>query len=588
MANITVTRTGTVPTVTLDLGNRATIVGGDELTMTPYIIDATNPTYDLFADGYNADDIGRDLALQTALDAGEVTVDLNGVAILTGSELSSIGTGTLAGNVDNQTLAEVLAEGNLSGANDILMGDAQKVQLGASTNNYITNVGTNQVELSVNREFVVPIQSSSANAQWSFDDTHFLGEDDDFLAETNFTDQKIRMQDKAAGFYGSLLFSIFGGLTAARDWQLPDASGTVALTSQLSSYQLTSEKNAANGYAGLDASSKINPSQLPAIAITDTFVVASQAAMLALVAQTGDIAVRTDVEQTFILQGTDPSVLGDWVLLQTPTDAVASVFGRTGVVTAQSGDYTAAQVTNAFDKTADDTDDITEGATNKFATTAEKNKLGFITVTQAVDLDTMESNIATNNAKVTNATHTGDVTGATALTIANDAVTYAKMQNVSAASRLLGRGSAAGAGDTQELTLGTGLALTGTVLSATAGLPYFQSSSAEAVDTTSSTTYVQKLTFTTSSLTAGDYRIDFYGEVRTSGNNIDVGVQLGVDNIEVCLSENAVRDSGLYEARSGFVVKTLTAATHKLDINVKVQSGTLTFRRLRVAITRVA
>lgn len=50
--------------------------------------------------------------------------------------------------------------------------------------------------------------------------------------------------------------------------------------------------------------------------------------------------------------------------------------------------------------------------------------------------------------------HTGDVTssaGAVALTIANDAVTYAKMQNVSATSRILGRITAA-AGDAEELT----------------------------------------------------------------------------------------------------------------------------------------
>ena len=50
-----------------------------------------------------------------------------------------------------------------------------------------------------------------------------------------------------------------------------------------------------------------------------------------------------------------------------------------------------------------------------------------------------------------NATHTGDVTGSTALTIANDAVTYAKMQNVSATNRFLGR-ITAGAGDPEELT----------------------------------------------------------------------------------------------------------------------------------------
>ena len=46
---------------------------------------------------------------------------------------------------------------------------------------------------------------------------------------------------------------------------------------------------------------------------------------------------------------------------------------------------------------------------------------------------------------------TGSGTGSFAATIANDAVTYAKMQNVSATDRILGR-SSAGAGDVQEIT----------------------------------------------------------------------------------------------------------------------------------------
>lgn len=57
------------------------------------------------------------------------------------------------------------------------------------------------------------------------------------------------------------------------------------------------------------------------------------------------------------------------------TDAVASVFGRTGSVVATSGDYTASQVTNAFDKTADDLDDITAGTTNKHFTATDESKL---------------------------------------------------------------------------------------------------------------------------------------------------------------------------------------------------------------------
>lgn len=59
--------------------------------------------------------------------------------------------------------------------------------------------------------------------------------------------------------------------------------------------------------------------------------------------------------------------------------------------------------------------------------TADQAKLDHITVGQAVNLDTIESNTNTNNAKVSNATHSGDVTGSTTLTIAADAVTAAKL-----------------------------------------------------------------------------------------------------------------------------------------------------------------
>jgi len=72
----------------------------------------------------------------------------------------------------------------------------------------------------------------------------------------------------------------------------------------------------------------------------------------------------------------------------------------------------------------------------------------------------------------TRAALTGDVTASSnsnATTIANDAVTYAKMQNISSADRLLGRGNGGGSGDTQEISLGTNLSLSGTTLNATVG-----------------------------------------------------------------------------------------------------------------------
>lgn len=117
----------------------------------------------------------------------------------------------------------------------------------------------------------------------------------------------------------------------------------------------SANKDQAGGYAGLDLSGRLNPAQLPNLAITDTFVVVSQAAMLALTAQTGDVAVRTDENKSYILAGADPTVLADWQELLTPTTGVTTVFGRSGAVTAQNNDYTWAQI----DKTTSSLADLT-------------------------------------------------------------------------------------------------------------------------------------------------------------------------------------------------------------------------------------
>lgn len=149
-----------------------------------------------------------------------------------------------------------------------------------------------------------------------------------------------------------------GLVVAGTDAAVADITG---LQTALDAKESTANKNQNNGYAGLDSSGKLNPSQLPAIAVTDTSVVASQVDMLALTAEVGDLAVRTDLNKTFILRVSPASTLGNWQELLTPTDSVASVYGRTGIVTAQAGDYTA--------------DQITETVSNKILTSAERTKL---------------------------------------------------------------------------------------------------------------------------------------------------------------------------------------------------------------------
>lgn len=85
---------------------------------------------------------------------------------------------------------------------------------------------------------------------------------------------------------------------------------------------------------------KVPITQLPATAITDTHVVPTIEAMNALTAQVGDVAILTNPASTYILQ-TEPN---GWVMLNTPTDAVPSVFNRVGPIQAQAGDYTATMI----------------------------------------------------------------------------------------------------------------------------------------------------------------------------------------------------------------------------------------------------
>jgi hypothetical protein len=101
---------------------------------------------------------------------------------------------------------------------------------------------------------------------------------------------------------------------------------------------ITTQKGANNGIAPLDGNGKVPLDHIPASAIAEVFVVSSQSAMLALSAGVGDIAVRTDVNKSFILQATPATTLGNWVELLTPTDSVLSVDGLTGAVSL-SGTY---------------------------------------------------------------------------------------------------------------------------------------------------------------------------------------------------------------------------------------------------------
>jgi len=99
------------------------------------------------------------------------------------------------------------------------------------------------------------------------------------------------------------------------------------------------------------------------------------------------------------------------------------------------------------------------GATTASFLTAQNTKVNFITVTQAVDLDTMESNIATNNGKATNVTQTitltGDVTGGGTGTFAATVVDDSHTHTVATITNLSGTNTGDNATNSQYSSLAT-------------------------------------------------------------------------------------------------------------------------------------
>lgn len=67
---------------------------------------------------------------------------------------------------------------------------------------------------------------------------------------------------------------------------------------------------------------KIPATYIPHISLGNAFTVTSQAAMTLLPAGTGDLALRTDINQTFMLTGNDPSIVANWTML--PTGGIAA------------------------------------------------------------------------------------------------------------------------------------------------------------------------------------------------------------------------------------------------------------------------
>lgn len=124
-----------------------------------------------------------------------------------------------------------------------------------------------------------------------------------------------------------------------------------------------------------------------ALALSTVQTAASQSAHLALTTQEGDVVVRSDENKSYVRNSGTAGTMADFTLLATPTDAVLSVDGNTGAITA-------AQIAAAVESASNSNTftDADHTIVNNAVQTTDTATTGMSFV---VDEDNMASNSAT-------------------------------------------------------------------------------------------------------------------------------------------------------------------------------------------------
>ncbi len=142
-----------------------------------------------------------------------------------------------------------------------------------------------------------------------------------------------------AGTYAGITVDSKGRVTGARALTADDIPQlSAAEISGLGTAAVKNTGTASGNIPVLGADGKLDTSVIPAIALSDIFTVENEAEMLELTAQTGDVAIRTDENKTYILSAEPASQKLNWKQMLTPTAPVQSVNGKTGVVTLTAED----------------------------------------------------------------------------------------------------------------------------------------------------------------------------------------------------------------------------------------------------------
>lgn len=172
-----------------------------------------------------------------------------------------------------------------------------------------------------------------------------------------------------------------------------------------------SQKASPNGVASLGADGLVPESQLPARTLTKTHEANSFAAMLALPANQGDVAIRSDSAVTYILKEAPATNPANWRKLPS-TAGITTINGKTG-----------SNVTLS-------TDDVAEGATNKYFTVAAARAA--FTGVGAISVNNSNGQISLANSGVTASTYNNVQVNAQGIVTGGSNVAYLQAADLAA------------------------------------------------------------------------------------------------------------------------------------------------------------